>query len=103
MRSGEVSAVELVEEAIARIRAGDGAINAFTCVLEEEALAAASAVDDRLAAGDDPGPLAGVPVSIKDVIWMTGAPASNGSLPYRDFQPAEESLDEYILPRPWAD
>src|SRR3972149_11263771 len=92
VRAGELSPVDLAAETIAGIRAGDGEINAFTCVLEEEALAAARAVEARVAAGDEPGPLAGVPVSIKDVIWMTGAPASNGSLPYRDFHPAEDAV-----------
>ncbi len=92
VRACELSPVALAEETIAGIRAGDGEINSFTCVLEEEALEAARAVEARVAAGDDPGPLAGVPVSIKDVIWVAGAPATNGSLAYRDFHPAEDTV-----------
>ncbi len=92
VRAGEASPVALVEETLARIAKLDGSVNAFTSTLEAEAMAAAQAVESTIDAGDDPGPLAGVPVSIKDVIWMTGAPASNGSLPYRDFHPPEDAV-----------
>lgn len=82
VRRGEVTSEELVTEALRRIDAHEGEVNAFTVVLREEALAAARAVD----AADTSGlPLAGVPVSIKDHIWMAGQRATNGSVALRDF------------------
>ena len=66
VRSGERSAADVVDEYLARIDARDGELNAFNLVLAEEARAAAAAVDATVAAGDDPGPLAGVPVALKD-------------------------------------
>jgi amidase/aspartyl-tRNA(Asn)/glutamyl-tRNA(Gln) amidotransferase subunit A len=55
----------------------------------EEALAEAAATDERLARGEDPGPLAGVPCLIKDVEDLAGTPTTNGSLMFRDAPPAE--------------
>jgi Asp-tRNA(Asn)/Glu-tRNA(Gln) amidotransferase A subunit family amidase len=93
VRAGTTTAEELVAEALARIAAWDGAVNAFTVVLGEEALARAREIDAGLAR--DPtsyGALVGVPVSIKDHVWMAGQPATNGSLALRDFAPAEDAV-----------
>jgi Asp-tRNA(Asn)/Glu-tRNA(Gln) amidotransferase A subunit family amidase len=79
--------VELVDDALRAIERLDSRLGAFTVVLDEPARAEAEAVDRRLARGDDPGPLAGVPVAIKDHIWVRGAPATNGSLALGDFVP----------------
>ncbi len=66
VRAGRVSATEVVGAALARIDAIDGRIGAFREVHGEEALRRAGAIDARIAAGSDPGPLAGVPVALKD-------------------------------------
>src|SRR5262245_53828415 len=92
VRSGDASPIALAEEALARARASSTTVNAFTCVLESEALSAARAVERAVAAGQDAGPLAGVPVSVKDVVWMQGAPATNGSLAFQDFRPPEDAV-----------
>ena len=63
VRAGEQSAVELVSRHVAAIEALDGELHAFVTVLSEQALAAAAEIDRRVAAGEDPGPLAGVPVA----------------------------------------
>jgi Asp-tRNA(Asn)/Glu-tRNA(Gln) amidotransferase A subunit family amidase len=89
VRSGEVTSEQLVTEALERIEQRDGGVNAFTVVLREEALAAARALDR---ADVSALPLAGVPVSVKDHIWMAGQPATNGSLALRDFVPAEDAV-----------
>jgi Asp-tRNA(Asn)/Glu-tRNA(Gln) amidotransferase A subunit family amidase len=86
VRSGEISPVELVDAALERIARGDPALNAFTVVLAAEARAAARQAEAAVARGEQ-APLLGVPVSIKDHIWMRGVPATNGSLAYRDFIP----------------
>jgi Asp-tRNA(Asn)/Glu-tRNA(Gln) amidotransferase A subunit family amidase len=93
VRAGTTTAEELVAESFARIDAWDGEVNAFTVLLREEALARAREVDRDL--GRDPaayGPLAGVPVSVKDHIWMAGQPSTNGSLALRDFVPDVDAV-----------
>jgi aspartyl-tRNA(Asn)/glutamyl-tRNA(Gln) amidotransferase subunit A len=72
VRSGERLAVDVVAEHLAAIEAGDGAINAFNTVMGEAALAAATRVDEVVAAGGDPGPLAGVPIALKDNLCTRG-------------------------------
>ena len=60
VRTGSVSASEVVERHLAAIDESDGAVHAFVSVLHEAARRAAAAIDDQVAAGEDPGPLAGV-------------------------------------------
>ncbi len=90
VRGGATSAEELVVAALARIDAWDGAVNAFTVVLRDEAIARAREIDatDR----SELGPLAGVPVSVKDHLWMAGQPATNGSLALKDFVPDVDAV-----------
>jgi Asp-tRNA(Asn)/Glu-tRNA(Gln) amidotransferase A subunit family amidase len=85
--SRDSSPVERVEEALAAIDRLDPKLNAFTVVLADEARATARDIERALAAGEDVGPLAGMPVAIKDHVWMRGAPATNGSLAYADNVP----------------
>jgi Asp-tRNA(Asn)/Glu-tRNA(Gln) amidotransferase A subunit family amidase len=91
VRARRVSAVEVTRAALGTIRELQPTVNAFTVVLEEEALAAARAADARVQRGET-GPLLGVPVSVKDHIWLTGTPATNGSPALRDFLPPEECV-----------
>src|ERR1700685_2788115 len=88
VRTGERSAVEIVQEALTRIAERDGAINAFTTVTEERALMAAAAVDARRAAGRDPGPLAGVPFAVKNLYDVANIATGAGSQIDRDRAPA---------------
>jgi aspartyl-tRNA(Asn)/glutamyl-tRNA(Gln) amidotransferase subunit A len=68
----EFSAEELTREALAFAEAENPKTNAYLTLSHERALAAAKAVDEKLAEGKDPGPLAGVPVAVKDVILTRG-------------------------------
>jgi len=79
VRSGALSARAVVDEHLARIAAGDGEINAFNLVLADDARAAAEAVDAAVAAGRDPGPLAGVPLALKDNLCTRGIPTTCSS------------------------
>jgi Asp-tRNA(Asn)/Glu-tRNA(Gln) amidotransferase A subunit family amidase len=88
IRDGRVRAVDAIRASLAAIRAGQATINAFTEIFDDSGLATASYVDG----GGMGGPLAGVPVSVKDHIWMAGARATNGSLALRDFVPPEDCV-----------
>jgi aspartyl-tRNA(Asn)/glutamyl-tRNA(Gln) amidotransferase subunit A len=72
LASKQFSAEELTREALAFAEAENPKTNAYITIATERALAAAKAVDAKLAAGEDPGPLAGVPVAVKDVIVTRG-------------------------------
>ena len=75
----EVSSEEVTRAHLDRIAEVDGEINAFLHVGADQALDAARAVDTRLAAGEELGPLAGVPVALKDVFTTTDAPTTCAS------------------------
>src|SRR5437764_14768095 len=79
VRSGERSARDVVDEHLAAIEERDGGLHAFQHVMADEARAAADDVDRRVAAGDDPGPLAGVPVALKDNLCTRGVPTTCSS------------------------
>ena len=69
----------MLDEHLERVRAREGELHAFNLVLEDEARAAAAVIDERVAAGDDPGPLAGVPVALKDNFATRGIPTTCSS------------------------
>jgi aspartyl-tRNA(Asn)/glutamyl-tRNA(Gln) amidotransferase subunit A len=79
MAAGEASAVEVAEAHLDRIAAVDGAVQAFLHVDRELVLEQARRVDDRRAAGERLGPLAGVPVAHKDVFTTEDMPTTCGS------------------------
>ena len=79
VRAGEVSAREVVEGYLATIDAGNGELNALLLDGEQAARAAADEVDAAVAAGNDPGPLAGVPVVLKDNLCQRGVVTTCGS------------------------
>ncbi len=87
VRGGEASAVEVVEAHLARIAALEPALHAFLQVTADAARAAAAAVDRQVAAGHDPGPLAGVPLGIKDNLCLEGVETTAGSRALAGFRP----------------
>ena len=64
VRAGRRTAVDVVEDSLERIARLNGTLNAFCEVRPAAARAAAAAIDARVAAGEDPGPLAGVPIGV---------------------------------------
>ncbi len=88
VRGGELSAQELVETSLAVIEERDAALHAFVSVDPDRALADAAAVDRIVAAGDDPGPLAGLPIGVKDLDDAAGFVTTHGSAVRRNDPPA---------------
>ena len=86
VRSGERSAVSVIEQTLRRIESLNHQTNAFRDRFDEEALDAAKRIDALVAAGDDPGPLAGVPVGIKDNITTTEGTVTCGSKMLEGYQ-----------------
>src|SRR6516165_8308704 len=80
VRSAKVSARELVSHALGQIDALNGRLNAFVAVDGDPALAEATRVDETVARGDDPGPLAGIPIGVKDLEDAAGFRTTSGSV-----------------------
>ncbi|MFI5045174.1 MAG: Asp-tRNA(Asn)/Glu-tRNA(Gln) amidotransferase subunit GatA [Acidimicrobiales bacterium] len=87
VRSGDVSAVEVLEGHLARIAESEGEIHAFNHVTDDAARQAARAVDAAVADGRDPGPLAGVPVALKDNLCTRGEPTTCASRILEGWEP----------------
>ena len=79
MQAGEVSSAEITKACLDRIDAVDGEVHAFLYVDKDAALASARVVDEQRASGAQLGPLAGVPLALKDVLTMRGVPTTCGS------------------------
>lgn len=79
VRAGRVGARELVGHAFERIEALNPTINAFVALDHEGALAAAAQIDEAVARGEEPGPLAGIPLGVKDTEDARGLPTTHGS------------------------
>lgn len=95
LKAREVSAVEIVTSTLQRIEAvegrlpstapytpapeDEGKVHAYITLMRERALERAQAIDAQIARGDDPGPLAGVPLSVKDIFCVEGTPSTAGS------------------------
>src|SRR5918996_1074650 len=82
VREGELSARELVELSLSRIELLDPKLNAVCFVDADQARANAEGIDRRVAAGDDPGSFAGIPMGVKELAQVRGWPDTNACLPY---------------------
>ena len=91
LRAGEVTSVELTDEAIARIERDDKVINAICVPDFERARAAARGADQARARGED-RPLLGIPVTVKESYNIAGLPTTWGMPPHRNYMPAEDAV-----------
>ncbi len=92
IRDGQVSAVDVVKNALARIDEVNPALNCFCFVYADEALELARQADDQRAKGEAIGPLHGVPVAIKDFTPMKGKRTTRGSWILENWIPDEDPI-----------
>ena len=94
VRAGRTSAAAVTEGVLARLApGGDDPLRAVTRVLAQRARAEAAAVDAHIAAGRDPGVLAGVPYGVKDLFDVAGLPTTAGSRIHADADPARADAE----------
>ena len=84
VRTRRVSSHQLVERSLERIARLDGQLNAVVALRADLALGEARTLDERVAAGEDPGPLAGIPVLVKDLEDVAGLRTTRGSALFAD-------------------
>ena len=88
IRTGRLSASEVIEACLLRISRYDKKLNCFTAVLADSARAQAAEIDRRIAAGENPGPLAGVPFGVKNLFDVAGITTLAGSKIHASNPPA---------------
>ncbi|MBY8977193.1 amidase family protein [Rhodobacteraceae bacterium NNCM2] len=91
VKAGKVTAREVTADVLSRLDAVNPALNAVVQEMPDEALAAADAVDKTIAEGGDPGPLAGVPVTIKVNVDQKGFATTNGLRIQKDLVAVEDN------------
>ena len=92
VRSRELSAADLLAAHLQQIERLNPRVNALCTLDAEGATAAAARLDEDLAGGAEPGPLAGLPVAVKDLVDVAGLPTTRGSPLYRDAVPDSDDL-----------
>lgn len=93
IRRRELKPSELMAATLARIEALNPKLNAFCALRADAALAEARALDERVARGVDPGPLAGLPLGVKDLADVAGMATTYGSAPFKDHIAARDSIE----------
>jgi aspartyl-tRNA(Asn)/glutamyl-tRNA(Gln) amidotransferase subunit A len=92
IRGRRLSPVELMEACLERIEEANPILNAFIAMRPEEALEEARALEGRIAAGEDPGILAGLPFGVKELEDAAGFPSTHASVPFKDNYPERDSV-----------
>jgi Asp-tRNA(Asn)/Glu-tRNA(Gln) amidotransferase A subunit family amidase len=94
---GKLTSEELVQACLARIRAVEPKVQAWTFLDEEHALAQARAADERKRSGEPIGPLQGVPVGLKDIIDTADMPTENGTVLHQGRTPRRDAAVAAML------
>jgi aspartyl-tRNA(Asn)/glutamyl-tRNA(Gln) amidotransferase subunit A len=92
IRRRELKPSELMAVTLARIEALNPKLNAFCTMRAEQAMAEARALDDPLAHGEQTGPLAGLPLGVKDLEGVAGMATTFGSVPFKDNLAHQDSI-----------
>ncbi|MDP7344615.1 MAG: amidase, partial [Alphaproteobacteria bacterium] len=96
VRAKELSPVEVIEASIARMDKLEPLLRAFCTPGPDLARKAAKQLEADIMAGKDPGPLAGVPIGVKDLICTKDLPTVSGSFAYKDFN---GGVDDVVVER----
>jgi len=88
----EISPLEVMRTTLERMERVNPDLNAFVALRPEAALAEAAAMTERIATGEDPGPLAGLPLGVKDLEDTAGMVTSYGSIPFKGNMAREDSI-----------
>lgn len=91
IRRKEISPVDVVEQTLQRIEERNPSLNAFVTILSEEAVREAKLAEAEIMAGDWKGPLHGVPIGLKDLIYTKGIRTTMGSEIFNDFLPQTDA------------
>ena len=91
LRKREISPIELVDAALARIEGGNSGLNAFLTIIADDARRKARATERAIRRGKWGGPLHGIPISLKDNFWTRGIRSTAGSKILANFVPDEDS------------
>jgi aspartyl-tRNA(Asn)/glutamyl-tRNA(Gln) amidotransferase subunit A len=92
LRARRISSVELTQSCLDQIGKLNPVLNAFITVTGETALARAKELDRELAAGRDRGPMHGIPIAHKDLMWTKGIRTTSGSKLFADFVPDRDAV-----------
>lgn len=92
IREKELSPVDLIEATLNKIEAVNPRLKAFVALRADEALKEAKALAEAIAAGKDSGPLAGIPIGVKDMEDTRGMVTSFGSIPFRNNLAEHDSI-----------
>lgn len=92
IRRRKLSPIEVAEALLARIEALNPRLNAICTMHPERVRAAARVAEEAVVRGDDLGPLHGVPIAVKDLIFTDDHVTTGGSMFYRDFVPDEDDV-----------
>lgn len=92
INAGELSPVEVVDAVLARMEAVDAELHAYCTPVPDLARARARRLADALARDEPVGPLAGIPLGVKDLLCTRGIRTTSGSPAYRDFVPDEDDI-----------
>lgn len=91
IKSGELTAMQVTRETLARIRELEPRLHSYAQVLADQALATAERLDRERHEGKPLGPLHGVPVAVKDLLYTRGIPTASGTTVMRDFVPDQDA------------
>ncbi len=91
VRCRSLSPVEAVDAALERIDRLNGSYNAYLTICHEEARAAAKQAEAAVSSGEELGPLHGVPLSVKDILYTAGVRTTGGSLPFKEVVPEKDT------------
>jgi amidase len=91
IQSRQLSSLEVTQAMLARIAAVDPRLHSYATLMAGQALADARRADGEIAAGKARGPLHGVPIAVKDLLWTAGVPTAHGMTIHKEHRPAEDA------------